>query len=244
MIENSFVVFANSKEYDLREKDILFIPSGNIHEFRSETVSGTRIFINFELSSIDTLGNMDWIDNQLRDVRLIVPENGRLYTDIEDEFIKMLKEFKVEGPSSQFFYIARIIDLLVMLYKSAPSQINIESTKSNGNKITGLEKISKSFEYIEKNYNEDIHLKDVAGAAGFSEYYFSRIFKEVTEKDFHQYLNEYRIKKAEVLLNDSNYSISEAAYSSGFSSIATFGRVFRQIKGYTPKEFRKLKVGS
>ena len=243
VLENEFVIFINSKKYEMRENDILFVPSGAIHEFHSETPSGKRIFVNFELASIDSYWNMDWIENQIRDARLIVPESGKLYDDVKGQFASMLQEYESEGPTSQLFYTARIIDLLVMLYKSTPSQINIENTQNSKKKITGLEKINKSFEYIEKNYSEDIHLKDIARAAGFSEYYFSRLFKEITEKSFHQYLNEIRIKKAEALLNDSNYSVSEAAYASGFSSIATFDRLFREIKGCTPQEFRKLRVG-
>jgi len=128
LIENKLIVFVNSREYQLRGKDILFIPSGNIHEVHSETSSGTRVFINFELSSVDSYGDMDWIEKQTRDVRLIVPENGSLYVDIEEQFIKILKECKAEGLTSQLYYVARIIDILVMLYKSTPSQINIEST--------------------------------------------------------------------------------------------------------------------
>ena len=243
VLENKFTVIVNSKKYTLNEKDIIFLPSGDIHEFRSETLNGTRIFVNFELSSIESLGNMDWIKNQLRDVRLIAPENGSLYTDIKMEFTNMLQEHNGEGSTSQLYYAARVIDILTMLFKSAPAQINIESKENSKNRISGLDKINKSFEYIEKNYSEDIHLKDIARAAGFSEFYFSRIFKEITEKSFHQYLSEYRVKKAESFLADSNYSVSEAAYASGFSSISTFDRLFRQIKGCTPQEFKKLRVG-
>lgn len=41
----------NSKRYELKEKDILYMPGGNIHEFCSETPTGMRAFLNFELSS-------------------------------------------------------------------------------------------------------------------------------------------------------------------------------------------------
>jgi AraC-like DNA-binding protein len=150
----------------------------------------------------------------------------------------------VDDPSditNQLYLTARMIDIIILLCKSTTSQINLDSMGNDKKKVMGLEKINKSFEYIEKCYSEDIHLKDIASAAGFSEFYFSRLFKEITEKSFHQFLNEFRIKKAEVMLMDSNNSISEAAYASGFSSISTFDRLFRQIKGCSPQEFRKLK---
>jgi AraC-like DNA-binding protein len=242
VLKNSFVVLVNSKKYRLQEKDIMYIPGGDIHEFCSETPTGVRIFINFEFSSLSSYINAEWIYTQLRDVRLITPDAGDLYENIESELQRMLKEQQNGGAAQELFYTARMLDILVLLCRSIPSQIHMGDLKNGGRKDLGLYKISKSLEYIEKRYMEDIHLKDIANAAGFSEYYFSRLFKEITEKNFHQFLNEYRIKKAEELLADSSQSISETAYAVGFSSIATFDRVFRQIKGCSPKNYRKLYV--
>ncbi|MCI1982903.1 MAG: AraC family transcriptional regulator [Oscillospiraceae bacterium] len=242
VLKNSFVVLVNSKKYRLQEKDIMYIPGGDIHEFCSETPTGVRIFINFEFSSLSSYINAERIYTQLRDVRLITPDAGDLYENIESELQRMLKEQQNGGAAQELFYTARMLDILVLLCRSIPSQIHMGDLKNGGRKDLGLYKISKSLEYIEKRYMEDIHLKDIANAAGFSEYYFSRLFKEITEKNFHQFLNEYRIKKAEELLADSSQSISETAYAVGFSSIATFDRVFRQIKGCSPKNYRKLYV--
>ncbi|MCI1955905.1 MAG: helix-turn-helix domain-containing protein [Oscillospiraceae bacterium] len=243
VLKNDFVVLVNSRKYDLREKDILYIPGGDIHEFCSETPTGTRIFINFELSSLNSYADMDRIYTQLRAVRPITPKDGTLYPKIEAELQKVLKERENGGFTEELYYTARMIDILVLLCQSTPLQVNIDNLKNRKSKSVGLEKIGKSFEFIEKNYMEDIHLKDIARAAGFSEYYFSRLFKEVTEKNFHQYLNEYRIKKAEILLTNPNYTISETAYAVGFSSISTFDRLFHQNKGCSPQDFRKLYVG-
>lgn len=244
VMKNDFVVLVNSKKYVLGEKDILYIPGGDIHEFCSETATGIRIFINYEFSNLNSYMNIERLYTQLRDVRQISPDDGELYRSLEDEIQKILKEQQTGGIADELYYTARMMDILVLLCRCSPSQLMIGNLKNGGRKSNiGLDKISKSLNYIEKNYTEDIHLKDISHAAGFSEYYFSRLFKEVTEKNFHQYLNEYRIKKAEVLMVDPNYTVSEVAYAVGFSSISTFDRLFRQIKGCSPKDFRKLHTG-
>lgn len=243
VLKNTFVVFVNSRKYELKERDILYIPGGDIHEFCNETPTGIRIFINFELSSLNSYADMDYIYTQLRAVHLITEKDADLHLQVEAELQKVLKERENDRSANELYYTARIIDILVLLCRNTPSQVNMGNMKNGNGKNIGLAKISKSLEFIEKNYMEDIHLKDIARAAGFSEYYFSRLFKEITEKNFHQYLNEFRIKKAEVLLTDSNYTVSEAAYTVGFSNISTFDRLFHQIKGCSPQEFRKLRVG-
>ena len=244
VLQNAFVVLVNSKRYELKERDILYIPGGDIHEFCNETPTGMRIFINFELSSLNSYADMDRIYTQLCSVRLITPEDTNLYPKVEAELRKILKEREAGGIADDLYDTARMIDILVLLCQNTPAQVNIGNLKNGRGKSAGLGKISKSFEYVEKNYMEDIHLKDIAGAAGFSKYYFSRLFKEITEKNFRQYLNEYRVKRAEALLTNPNYTISEAAYAVGFSSISTFDRLFRQIKGCSPQDFRKLHVGN
>lgn len=240
VLENSFVVLVNSKRYELKEKDIMYIPSGDVHEFCSETPTGKRLFINFEFSNLSYFADVEDIFMQLRDVRLITPNDGEIHQSIAMELQKILDAQQTCGAARELYYTSRIIDILVLLSQSSPSLVHMGNLRDKGEKRVGLEKIEKSLAYIENKYMENIHLGDIARAAGFSEYYFSRLFKEITEKSFHQYLNKYRIKKAEELLSDKNYTVSEAAYAVGFSSIATFDRIFHQVKGCSPKEFRKL----
>lgn len=238
VLKNDFVVLVNSKKYHLNEKDILYIPGGDVHEFCNEMPTGVRVFINFELSNLNSYVDINRIYTQLHDVKLITPSDEKLYKDMENQLEKILKEWEISGVADELYYTARMLDILVLLCRSAPSSVIME--KRSGENDIGLDKISKSLEFIENNYMRDIHLKDIAGAAGFSEYYFSRLFKEITEKTFRRYLNEYRIKKAEEILVNPEKTISEAAYTVGFNSISTFDRLFKLIKGCSPKEFRQL----
>jgi AraC-like DNA-binding protein len=70
-------------------------------------------------------------------------------------------------------------------------------------------------------------------------YHFTRFFKDTTGMTFWQYLNNYKVSKAVNLLINTSDSISEIAFNSGFNSIKTFNRVFKQVKGCSPSEFRK-----
>jgi AraC-like DNA-binding protein len=103
-----------------------------------------------------------------------------------------------------------------------------------------IEKFNAIFEYIGNNYTEDISLDTIADVAGFSKFHFSRLFKQFTDISFYDYLNQRRVKEAEKLLLDPHLTITEVAMRAGFSSIATFNRVFKNFKECTPTEFKNL----
>lgn len=242
VVKNDLIASVNSKNFRIKENEILFIPGGSIHEFSATSETGTRIFINFELLSLGQFDFMESINHLCSKYCIVKPEDGELYDLVKKEIENILRKPFTDEIKSQLYCMARIIDIIILLCSKSPEKKRAETIVGKEGKVLGLEKINKSFQYIEKHYNEDIHLSDIAKAVGFNECYFSRLFKEITEKGFRQYLNEYRIKKAECLLKNSDCLISEAAYAVGFSSLTTFNRTFKQIKNCTPQEYQKLYI--
>ena len=60
-------------------------------------------------------------------------------------------------------------------------------------------------------------------------------------RNFHNFINDYRIEEAKKILEDKNFSdttILDIAYKSGFQSKSVFNRVFKQITGKSPKDYR------
>ena len=86
---------------------------------------------------------------------------------------------------------------------------------------------------------EPISLPSAAEASGYVPTYFSRVFKTCTGMTFYDYLTVYRIRKAEIQLVNTNDSVSSIASASGFSSVKTFDRVFKEQIGTSPLKFRK-----
>lgn len=94
--------------------------------------------------------------------------------------------------------------------------------------------------YIKKHFTEQISLEDLAGFAGFSKYHFSRIFKEYYQMSLPEYITSLRISRATELLENPELSIMDVALQSGFSSLPSFNRTFKQINNCTPSQFRKM----
>ena len=90
---------------------------------------------------------------------------------------------------------------------------------------------------------EELSLDDVAAFAGFSRYYFSRSFKKQTGYFFKDYLCQKRLQVAMELLTRTELSMREVASRSGFGSVATFNRAFREKNGCTPSKYRAIYGG-
>ena len=86
--------------------------------------------------------------------------------------------------------------------------------------------------------NEEWPVRRLARVSGVSEAHFARSFKEAFGVPPHRYLLTRRIEKASALLRDTELPITEIAFQTGWSSMGTFGRTFRDVTGVSPSELR------
>lgn len=91
-----------------------------------------------------------------------------------------------------------------------------------------------------KGYNDEaLTLRLLAGRLGYSEFYTTRKFKEITGMQFRDYLRHRKLAFALKAVRDSDKSLLDIAFDYGFSSHEAFTRAFKGIYGVTPGEYRK-----
>ena len=241
-LEGAYEVDVNGHNLNMGQYDILIIAGGDLHSLSTYGKQGKRAFFQFDLSRVEGFGNANLVKSFLNRTRLITGmEDRELHESLELQLKLILDAFDKKEFAYELYINGRLLDILVLLSRSLIIRPDSKGTCSKS-KVYGLEKINRALQYIEENYCNDITLKDVSNAAGFSEFHFSRLFKEITEKNFNKYLNEFRIKKAEKLISEHNMTITEAAHISGFNSLVTFNRLFRELKGCSPSQYKKLYI--
>ncbi len=85
---------------------------------------------------------------------------------------------------------------------------------------------------------EEWPIRRLARVSGVSEAHFARSFKEAFGLPPHRYLLTRRIERAAAALRDTDLAVTEIAFQTGWSSLGTFGRTFRDVIGESPGEFR------
>jgi len=86
--------------------------------------------------------------------------------------------------------------------------------------------------------HEDWPVRRLARVSDVSEAHFARSFKQAFGVPPHRYLLTRRIERATALLRDTELSITEIAFDTGWSSLGTFGRTFRDVTGQSPGAIR------
>lgn len=94
--------------------------------------------------------------------------------------------------------------------------------------------------YINEHFKEDISVADLAARAGLSQYHFIRTFKKETGFTPHEYLVNTRIATARYLLKNTQLSVKDICFSTGFSCESVFCGTFKRHQGMTPAQYRAL----
>jgi AraC-like DNA-binding protein len=97
--------------------------------------------------------------------------------------------------------------------------------------------------YLTAHYTQKLSLSEVAAQFYLSPYYLSRLFRRVTGQSIVDYINARRIEAARQLLERTDLSINAVAEQTGFSTAAHFRRVFRDVLGEGPLQYRKSHAG-
>jgi AraC family transcriptional regulator len=93
-------------------------------------------------------------------------------------------------------------------------------------------------EFVSSNLTSTITLKDLAEYVGLSTSHFCSLFRKSTGVTPHHFVLASRIAHSKSLLTDSNRSLLDVAFSSGFRTHQHFSRIFRRIVGVSPREYR------
>lgn len=205
----------NGTTYTLKEKEAVLIFPNRLHSF-SSTESKHMLFI-FSPKIVQAFSKK-YADKE--------PESCKI---ILDEFV--FEELKSLTPSSS---IAQAKGTLYSVCARLERQTKFgEAYSDTGNLLM------KIFNFVESNYLAECSLYEASRSIGYDHSYVSRYFKKMTGISYNSYVNICRLNHASYLLSNTDLSILECSIESGFKSLRSFNRNFKEYFGKTPVEYKK-----
>lgn len=236
-VENDYEVVTSSETFHIAPGEIMIIPPGEMHELVAPS-HGVRFIYLFDISFMEKMSGFARLSATIFSCPILMTKES--HPKIYDEFFQALAFIRNEYFTTHEFSDFTIFSVLLNIFSKFGYQQmeNMEYLTQSGKQAEYSQKFHEVIEYIDEHYAEDICLEQIAHSIGFSKYHFSRLFKQYTNYTFCDYLNFRRIKAAENLLAQKKLPVTEIALRSGFSSISTFNRLFKQFKGCSPSEYR------
>ncbi|WP_115868965.1 AraC family transcriptional regulator [Marinoscillum furvescens] len=151
---------------------------------------------------------------------------------LEGDFVKLPQQPPFE----------RLLTLLKILHTlAAEADSELLAGPGFGKALSGKEsqRVNLINNYIKDNILEQIRLDEVAELLSLSKEAFCRFFKKTFDKTFMQYVNEYKVTLASQMLIETDLSVSEVGYRSGFNNLSFFYRQFSRYKQQSPQTYRQ-----
>ncbi len=228
----------------------------NISEFSSgdlclfgpdlpHTYNNKHLAENRDIHQIVIQFNEDFLGKDFFDkapfklIRALLDQSVRGYTFTGHTLVKVTSMIRSLLRLDETEVIIQLLAILDVLSKS--SEFELLSSRGFTSKLDHVEseRMGKVFDYILKNFSEEITLNEIASIACLSPEAFCRYFKKYTRKTFSEFLIEIRIGHACKLLQQHTLDVNQVSIQSGFNNISYFNRKFKSMTQKTPVEYKK-----
>lgn len=240
-MQNGVIFEVNGQKVHMKKGDVLFIWPGELHSIVYQPRPNNTLMLQFDAQLLtDRLDfqKMAYLFYKTRILR--GASGGELVILIQNTLLKILDTSLNEENFPEMKACVLIYELMISLGQEFLSEGNRRGKKVITHKAQVEQQMLHVCNYIAAHCTEKITLEQAAFVAGFSKFHFSKLFKEYTGHSFPEFQAKERLRIAETLLMDPSVSVTEASLESGFESISTFNRVFKQFKKVSPTQFRTM----
>lgn len=182
------------------------------------------------------IGEMKSIGNLLARARVGLLFQGKTREKVGRAMEELLRLDGVER-------LIGFLKILQMLAESKECRMLASPTYSPSLALYQGERINRVCELISKQFRENVTQSEAARTARMSVPSFSRFFRRATNKTFRAFLNEVRIGHASQLLLETDRTVSEICYASGFANLSNFNRQFLRLRKASPRDYRRKRGG-
>ena len=226
----------------LNKKDIALIWSGDLHSVQPVSEDSCLV-IQFPVALLALMGELNRILPQLSHLHCIRydknrPESVQIVKCVE----AVNRHYFQDIPFREVQVYADLLNLFALIGSCCLNAEGDTPVAEDSTDRANLKLMTEACLYISENCMKPLSLNDVALQIGVSRSHFAHLFKNYTNMTFVDFLTVERVKLAETFFMNPRLRITDIAFESGFSSISSFNRSFKKVKGCSPTEFRATMI--
>lgn len=238
-MKGEVTVCAAEEEYHVQAGEVIIIPAGCTHSLHMGEGSERELLL-YEMNGVFTLKEFSAL-RQMMAKPIFLNEGHPCQERVREIFMELIRVHRSGALLRNMRNYALLLEIYALL---GENYLTTSATAAEMNSLqrhlSGEDAFNRALDHLNKNYMDDMTLDNLAAYAGFSRYTLSRMFRQHTGSTFTQYLSKRRVDMAMELLASTRLPITQVALQCGFNSIATFNRVFREVKGCTPTQYRVI----
>jgi AraC-like DNA-binding protein len=251
----TFQLEINMEQFPITSECLVFINPGELHSITSEK-SGNfgedAVVFDLDILSFDSLDDVQMklirpiTSGRLLFPRYVLPDHPA-FLPLREAFMEIMHSFGhqprevtswedgtvTDNLISQLYIKSYLLKILAVL---SDNQLFTATEKNRDKRVEG---IKTTLSYIHENYKEKIYVRDLAALVNMNEQYFCRFFKKAIGRSPMDYVNEYRIRQAVHLLEETDMTVTDICLECGFNNIGNFLKEFRKYRSTTPLQYRK-----
>ena len=232
----------NFNRYRLNQNDIAVAYSGDLHAVQY-VKEDSFLIIQFPIALLAVMGELNGLLPRLSRLNCIrydpdLPESFLIKTITE----KIEQHHYSDGSFREVLVYADLLNLFAIISRKCILQPGDNPAAETSTEHANLKLMAEACLYISENCSRPLSLNDVAAHVGVSRSHFAHLFKNYTSATFIEFLTIERIKLSETFFMNPQLHITDIAFESGFSSISSFNRAFKKIKGCSPTDFRSTMI--
>lgn len=228
VMDGTLTLNVDKEQRTLKKGDFALIHPFRLHQYQTD--ENCRMWVGVISDQIiDSTGTQS--HSHVWGEDFVFHGSDSLFDYVSDHLPPKSDEHMEIEPDSPIMYRIKAIFCAVMEeYTRKIAQTNVPSYSMA---------LAAIYKYIEENFQNDISIKDISSALGYSEKYISHTLSSVPNSNFRKIINQRRIMNAKAKLRTSDKKIIDIAMMVGFKQERTFYRAFKEEVNMTPLEFRR-----
>jgi AraC-like DNA-binding protein len=176
---------------------------------------------------------LDGVDWEMNYAQFYLGSDARISQTIR----QLIQIFIDDEPANEMLASLKLRELLVRVMQTQARTLLLSQNQT----LIHHSRLALAVDYIQNHLHERISIDDLCKKSCMSKPHFFRSFKQELGLTPIEFINQARIDKARQLLENPSLSISDVCFQSGFSSVAYFDRVFKQMVGECPKQYQSAR---